>query len=467
MVVLQVASLIALFNFKLQQNPNRYSLRHSMKITITLRILLSTIIIFFSTTLSAHGLPPNTTSLTPMLKKVMPSIVNIMVERSANPQNNLALKDKPENEITIGSGVIINAKKGLIITNAHVISNAKTIIVTLNNGERYHAKLSRADEDFDIGIIQIKANNLKEIALANSDNLEVGNFVAAIGSPFGLEESTTSGIISALNRTHPHIENYQNFIQTDTPINPGNSGGALVNMQGQLVGINTAIVGPHGNIGIGFAIPSNMAMAASKQLLQYGEIKHGMLGILVQNLTPSLTKAMKSQQSKGALVSDVIPQSPAEKAGVKPGDIITAIDKTPIHDANQIKNIVALTHPKTTITITSIRNNTPQELKATIISPDELLMANTNPYLTGVSLQPFNELETDGSSLSGILVSDIKPTAQASLNGLIPGDVITTANEAPVSTIKELQTIANNTKDSLLLKINRNNRSLFIAITHS
>jgi len=286
-------------------------------------------------------------TLAPMLKKVLPSVVNISTQGTVSAQQHPLMNDPffrrfppqvPTERQTqgIGSGVIVNAQKGYIMTNHHVISNADTIFVTLTNKQKLKAKLVGTDPETDIAVLQVESKNLTEMALGNSDNLQVGDFVVAIGNPFGLSQTVTSGMVSAMGRTNLGIEGYENFIQTDASINPGNSGGALIDLRGHLIGINSAILATSGgNVGIGFAIPINMAKKIMDQLLDHGEIKRGLLGVQIQDLTSDLAEAMGLSGTHGALVSKVTPDSAADKAGIKAGDVITAINGKKITDSRE------------------------------------------------------------------------------------------------------------------------------------
>ena len=434
-------------------------------------------LILSHTTLPAFGHLPAavnkaaTPSLAPMLKRVTPAIVNIAVEKNVNPGNlpisKQDLSKLPSKMLGVGSGIIINAKSGLIITNAHVVSDAKIIIVTLKNGERYRAKLIGKDDGFDIAIIKINATNLTAIHFGDSDQLKVGNFVAAIGSPFGLEQTVTSGVISALNRSHPRIEGFQSFIQTDAPINPGNSGGALVDLNGNLIGMNTAIFTPvDANVGIGFAIPSDMVESVVTQLLKYGKVKRGMLGVIAQTITADIANAMKLTANQGTLVAQVVSNSPAAKAGIKVQDVIESVNGTHIQSAEQLHNKLGLMRPGTTLHIIIKRNGKAHRLTATVADPNHIQLPHALPFISGIQMRQFSELEGDGSQVNGVIVAGINQLASAALSGLLPGDIITMANGKTIKNIHQLERIAkiNANNKTLLIKVNRNNFSLFLVL---
>ncbi len=412
-----------------------------------------------------------TTSLAPMLSKVTPAVVNIAVEKTV-AANELNPFDREANSnqrklkgLAVGSGVIFDAKHGLIVTNAHVVQNEHIMIVTLKDGRHYRAQLVGEDNGFDIAIIRIDAKHLHAIQFADSDKLEVGNFVAAIGSPFGLTQTVTSGVISALNRSHPQLEGFQSFIQTDAPINPGNSGGALVNMQGKLIGINTAIITPvDANIGIGFSIPSNMVHSVLTQLLKYGKVKRGMLGVIAQNISPELADAMHLKTTKGTLVSTVMPGSPAALAGLTSQDIITKIDGKSVLSSAQLRNTLGLKRPGTRVDLTVLRNHLLIHINATVGDPKKFKDPHVNPFLAGLRLEKFSDLEGDGSQLNGVQVTDMTDTSTGALSGLIPGDVITMADNKPISTLTDLVTIADKAKNELLIKVFRDNSSVFLVL---
>jgi serine protease DegQ len=295
-------------------------------------------------------------SLAPLLKGVTPSVVNI------------AVMGKKSNEPEVaGSGVIVDAKAGYVLTNHHVIEHADRIVVTLKDNRRFDATLVGSDPDTDIAVLKIAAQNLTALPLGDADHLEVGDFVLAIGNPFGLGQAVTSGIVSALGRTGLGLESYENFIQTDASINPGNSGGALINLRGELVGINTAIFTPGGgNVGVGFAVPINMAESVMKQLVADGEVHRGHLGVQVKDLTPELADSMGVTGRQGAIVDFVDVLSPAQKAGLAPGDIILSVDGEPVHGAADLRNRVGLTPVGHKIQLTLLRDKASKTLDIVI-----------------------------------------------------------------------------------------------------
>lgn len=295
-------------------------------------------------------------SLAPLLKDVTPAVVNIAImgRGDREPQGG-------------GSGVIVDAQAGYVLTNQHVIARAGKIIVTLKDARKLDAKLIGSDPDTDIAVLQIQARNLTALPIGDADRIEVGDFVLAIGNPFGLGQTVTSGIVSALGRSGLGIEKFENFIQTDASINPGNSGGALVNLRGELIGINTAIFGPGGgNIGIGFAVPIDMVQSVTKQLIAHGEVRRGRLGVQIKDLTPDLADSMGLAGREGAVVDFVDVLSPAAKAGIQPGDVIVSVDGDPVHGATDLRNRIGLTPVGQKIQLTLLRDQTSRTLAITI-----------------------------------------------------------------------------------------------------
>lgn len=424
-------------------------------------------------------------SMADMLKNVMPAVVNITVlgelpssalanELQQEQQQGGSSSSQGQNAGTpnpkfqgVGSGVIVDAGHGYIVTNAHVVSNAKIVTVTLNDGRRFNAKLIGSDKSSDVAVLQIDAKNLAAIPFANSDHLQVGDFVAAVGNPFGLHQTVTSGVISALHRSDLGIEGYENFIQTDAPINPGNSGGALVNLQGQLVGMNTALVGPiYGNVGIGFSIPSNMITGVMNQLIKYGKVQRGVLGVMVQDLTPALANAFNLSGIRGALITNITADSPAAKAGLQPKDVVTRVNNTVIISGPQLRNIVGLMPIGSEVSLEVHRGNQTMTIKSSIVSPKTLKLTapEVNDFLGGVRLTNYDQLVPDLGHLKGVGVLDVDQTSQAWLDGLRPGDVILETNNQPVVNVTELVQATNTNKTRLLLKIARLNGIIYLVI---
>ncbi|HEX3535395.1 MAG TPA: Do family serine endopeptidase [Stellaceae bacterium] len=309
-------------------------------------------------------------SLAPMLARITPGVVGVSVKGRVREENPL-LQDpffrrffnlpqqrqmqERETQAT-GSGVIIDTAQGYILTNGHVVENATSIEVTTKDNRRLPARLIGRDPETDVAVLKISGENLVAVPLGDSDRLQVGDFVLAIGNPFGLGQTVTSGIVSALGRSGLGIEGYEDFIQTDASINPGNSGGPLVNLQGQMVGINTAILAPGGgNIGIGFAVPINMARRVMDQLIHYGQVKRGRIGVEIQDLTPDVAQAMNTTQTNGAVIRRVDPGSPAERAGLHSGDLVVAVDGVPVHSGSQLRNTIGLSRIGDAVGLTVVR----------------------------------------------------------------------------------------------------------------
>jgi serine protease Do len=450
---------------------------------INLLSAFSLIFLLFSSFSCFAALPAavaaqNMYSLAPMLEKVKPSIVNILVTNKARGEeqsfDDAEEEDQPRQKEyeSVGSGVIVDGEKGYILTNAHLIVKAKTVTVTIDDGSHYNAKLIGVDPASDVAVIQIKADNLPPITLGDSDQLQVGDFVVAIGNPYGLNQTVTSGIISALERDDLRIEGYESFIQTDAPINPGNSGGALVNLKGELIGINTAILTPggmRGNVGIGFAIPSNMARAVMDQLVQYGKIERGVVGIMIQTLSPELAKTLGQAVTKGAVVTHVSPDSPAEKVGMKTGDIILRINGQSIKSAGQVKNSIGLLRSGSDLAVDAVRNG--KTMKFTLKSADPEVYKKTSeakhPFFSGVALKPFEAIVPGMGYAKGLQVMNVGETSTSWQAGLRPGDVLLSINGNPVYDLKQLSRLADPQAKEVLVNIVRGSGAQFIIIKHA
>jgi len=427
---------------------------------------------------------PGMPSLAPTLKQIMPAIVNIAVQGVAPGQIMLPtdeLKHKPDPTYVppprkfqgIGSGVIVDPGHGIIVTNSHVVRNAELITITLNDGRRLKAKKVGEDPATDIAVLQVKPERLHSLPIGDSDKVEVGDFVVAIGNPFGLNsfgnsQSATFGIVSALKRSELNMEGIENFIQTDAAINPGNSGGALVNTKGQLIGINTGILSlSGGNIGIGFAIPINMVKDITQQILQYGSVERGVMGVFVQHLTPELAIAMGyNGNQQGALIAQVNQNSTAEQGGLKTGDIITQINTTTITEASQVKATISLLRAGSQAKLKILRDGKPMDVTVLITDyqkHEQHLQAN-NPFLYGLALRNFEQDIPPNGLIKGIQVTGAIENSNGWRAGLRPGDVIISANRKPVTHLQDLQAIAKTDKTKLLLQVLRGDGALFILI---
>ena len=418
-------------------------------------------------------------SLAPMLESVLPAVVSISVKGMIAVEQNPLLQDPffrrffgapdtPQERAfeAIGSGVIVDAKQGFIVTNAHIVEEADELTVTLSSGEQLDAKKLGIDPETDIAVLKIEkpeAAQLTALPWADSSTLRVGDFVAAVGNPFGLEQTVTSGIVSALGRTGLGIEGYEDFIQTDASINPGNSGGALVNLRGELVGINTAILAPSGgNIGIGFAIPSSMVRGVMQQLIEHGEVRRGMLGVVVQDLTPALADALGTDARAGAVVTEVVADSPAAKAGLQVGDVVVAVDGQQVTSSGDLRNRIGLMaigqQPKLTVR----RDGRNVTITPTIAaaSQQELDGAKLDPRLEGAVFETASGRPQEGT----IVVSAVAANSPAYRAGLRPGDRITSINRQQVENLQQFGQAVQQAGDTILLGINRRGTPLLVAI---
>lgn len=352
------------------------------------------------------------------------------------------LPDQPAQPFEgLGSGVIINANKGYVLTNNHVINQAQKISIQLNDGREFDAKLIGSDDQSDIALLQIQnPSKLTQIAIADSDKLRVGDFAVAVGNPFGLGQTATSGIISALGRSGLNLEGLENFIQTDASINRGNSGGALLNLNGELIGINTAILAPGGgSVGIGFAIPSNMARTLAQQLIDFGEIKRGLLGIKGTEMSADIAKAFNLDVQRGAFVSEVLPGSGSAKAGVKAGDIITSLNGKPLNSFAELRSRIATTEPGTKVKLGLLRNGKPLEVEVTLdTSTSSSASAEMiTPALEGATLSD-GQLKDGGK---GIKIDEVVKGSPAAQAGLQKDDVIIGVNRDRVNSIAEMRKV--------------------------
>jgi serine protease Do/serine protease DegQ len=412
-------------------------------------------------------------SLAPMVRRVSPAVVNIATKGTIKeqPGQRNPLMDDPffrrffevprERQFrSAGSGVIVDAKNGYIVTNFHVVENASEITVTLLDNRSFSATVIGSDEGADIAVLQVKQPNLVAMSLGDSSRLEVGDYVVAIGNPFGLAHTVTAGIVSALGRTGINPDGYEDFIQTDASINPGNSGGALVNLHGELVGINSAIYSSSGgNIGIGFAIPVNMVKGVMDQLIKYGQVKRGILGVQLYNVTPDIAREFGVAESSGALVAGVAQGSAADRAGVKTGDIITSINGVPKKDAGELRNSIGMLRIGDKVEIGLLRDGKPRTVTAIIAERSDAETANAVDINKGLDGAELNDAADGG----GVLVKTIQEGSPAAQNGLRANDLIVGVGRTPVANTKALKEAVKGAS-VLVLNVRRGPAALLIQI---
>ena len=418
-------------------------------------------------------------SLAPMLERATPAVVNIATESRIASRRNPLLEDPvfrhffniPDQQLerkaqSVGSGVVVDAQRGYIITNHHVVEGADTITVTLRDGRKLNAKVIGSDSQSDVAVIQIPSSNLTALPLADTDHLRVGDFVVAVGNPFGLGQTVTSGIVSALGRTGLGIQGYEDFIQTDASINPGNSGGALLNLRGELVGINTAIIAPGGgNVGIGFAIPANMVARLMNQIVAHGSVRRGQLGVSVQDLTPDLARAFNIPASQGAVIAQVSPRSAAARAGLREGDVVLNINGRPIRDGSALRNAIGLVEVNEAVRLDILRDGKALTLDAKLgeYAPIRVDGKTVHPQLAGATLEEIGLNSPLAGRVQGVLVAEVESRSLAARTGLRKGDVILAMNQQRVTNPTDLQQLAASS-NTLLINLLRGQEELVLAL---
>ena len=443
----------------------------------------------------AHMPPPTVAgqavpSLAPMIKRVTPAVVNVStrghveMQQQQNPfmndpffqqffggqgGNNAPVQRQFQ---SLGSGVIVDADKGYILTNNHVVENADKITVTLYDGRNFTAKVVGKDPETDVAVLQIKADGLTALALGNSDALQVGDFVVAIGNPFGLKHTVTAGIVSALGRAGIEDGKFENFIQTDASINPGNSGGALVDLNGNLVGINTAILSRGGgNIGIGFAIPVNMAHTVMDQIIKYGKVERGVLGVTIQNLTPEIAKGLGIDTASGVVVTQVQPDSGADKAGIKAGDVILKVDGQPVTSNSSLSSAIGVMRLGSQVDVELARNGKVMNVTATIgkaaNSGGDESEGGTGGSGAGSDLHGLHLANIEKNSplygqVQGVVITDVDQDSDAAAAGLQQGDVVVSVNRKPVKNVAEFRAAAG--KGSLFMAVRRGDQLFYVSL---
>jgi serine protease Do len=439
---------------------------------------------------------PSRTGFAPVVKKVLPTVVNISSTKVVKTPTqfegqvpdddffrqffggnmpNMRQMPREQRERGLGSGVIVSPN-GYILTNNHVVDGATSVKVTLSDKRDYNARVVGADPKVDLAILKIDATDLPAIVIGDSSKIQIGDYALAVGNPFGVGKTVTMGIVSATGRSHLGIEDYEDFIQTDAPINPGNSGGALINDRGELIGINTAIIshGSEGNQGIGFAIPVNLARTVMDEILKTGKVTRAYLGIVPQDVTPAIAKAFGVKEFTGALVGDVTADSPAQKAGLKNGDIILELNGKPVTDANELRMNISMMAPGTAVNLKVLRDGADRNLTATLGElPTEHASAEKgssedNSELSGISVQNLNanlaqQLGVPAGT-TGVVVTKVDPSSAAADAGLQRGDVIQEVNRKPVHNASDFAAAMRNAKDQNLLLVNRQGNTMYVAV---
>jgi serine protease Do len=443
---------------------------------------------------------PSRNTFAPVVKKVLPAVVNISsskVVKTPSGFSGQSPMDDPmfrqffwnqfgqqfgrgnrapreQKEHSLGSGVIVSPE-GYILTNNHVVDGATDVRVALSDKREFQARVVGADPKSDIAVLKIDAPNLSYITIGDSSKLQVGDYVLAVGDPFGVGQTVTMGIVSALQRGGLGIEDYEDFIQTDAPINPGNSGGALVNERGELVGINTAILahGSEGNQGIGFAVPVNLARQVMSQILKDGKVVRAYMGILPQDITPAMAKAFNTSDTRGAVVGDVTPGSPAERSGLQKGDIIREVDGQPVENSNQLRNSIAMRPPDSAVTLKVDHNGSQRTVEVKLAEmPTQQARANSEPNsedasLEGVTVESLTpemarELNLPART-SGVVVTNVAPDSKAAEAGLRQGDVIQEVNRKPVQNREQFEAAMQTSGENPLFLVNRQGNTLYLA----
>ena len=412
-------------------------------------------------------------SLAPLVKQVSPAVVNIRVSQTVNaPQlygdemfrRFFGVPDVPGGSREVasaGSGVIVDAENGYILTNHHVVENADKIQISLFNDDSLDAEIVGSDAATDIAVLKVDPEGLIDIPIGDSELVEVGDFVIAIGNPFGLGHTVTSGIVSALGRTGISRNGYEDFIQTDASINPGNSGGALVNMRGELVGINSAIISrTGGNVGIGFAVPTEIAKSVMRQILDFGEVRRGLLGVSIQTIDKESAKALGAEVDSGALVSAIEPGSAAEDAGLKVDDIIVQVNDEKINSGGELRNAIGLKGSGEDVDIQFVRGNEKQRVTATL---GERTAARSSGSEIHAGLAGAQFATSSANATGGIDVSEVVDDSPAAQRGLRTGDVIMAVNRQQVQNLQQLREIAAGNR-ILFLLVRRGDRSLMLQI---
>jgi len=428
--------------------------------------------------ITAVGVPamPMFGDVADLVERVTPAVVNIQVKAAAEAQELPPILQDPrfrrffgipdqaprQDRSAVGSGVIVDAKQGYVLTNFHVVDKATDIAVTLKDRRSFTAKVVGKDQATDLALLKIEATDLVALPLGDSRALRPGDFVLAIGNPFGLGQTVTAGIVSALGRTGFIDQGYEDFIQTDAAINPGNSGGALINLKGELVGTPTVIIGPGGNIGVGFAVPTSIASGVMDQIIQNGEVTRGRIGVAIQDVTPELAQNLGLDVTHGALVNSVEPDAPADDAGVKAGDVVVALNGADIEGSGSLRNRVAFTKPGDKVKLSIMRDGEKRDIDVTVARLD------TSRQTTAQALEPPAQSQIMGAifenSSEGVRVRDVEDNSPAAAIGLQAGDIITAVNRNGIKTTAQLEKALESSKGQAVLFIKRDDRDVVVIV---
>jgi len=437
---------------------------------------------------------PSKSSFAPVVKAVLPAVVNISSSKVVRTPNQLSgpMMDpffqqffgdgsggrfnipRERRERSLGSGVIVSPE-GYILTNNHVVDGATDIRVTLSDKRELKATIVGTDPKTDVAVLKVDGSNLPAVTVGDSSKVQVGDYALAIGDPFGVGQTVTMGIVSAKGRTNLGIEDYEDFIQTDAPINPGNSGGALVNDRGELIGINTAILshGSGGNEGIGFAVPVNLARQVMDQILKNGKVIRAYLGIIPQDVTPSIAKAMGQSEPRGVLVGDVSPNSPAQTSGLRRGDIILEVNGKPVADANELRMSISMMPPDATVKLNVVRNGDRRDLSVKLgqlPTPEEHAQVEKNGTESAMEGVTVDNLDAQTAqeigvppNTTGVVVTDVSASSPYADSGLRSGDVIQEVNRQPVKNVADFEKAMSKGGKEPLLLVNRHGSTMYMA----
>ena len=452
-------------------------MRQSLSPRLIARVMLAALLpVTAAAARPAAGAGEDLASLAPVLEQVTPSVVNVYTRTRVQVRSplmedpffrrffNLPNRSRERVSQSLGSGVIVDAKKGYVLTNHHVIRGADDISITLHDGRSFEAEVIGTDPDTDLAMVRIPAENLQALQFADSKSLRVGDFVVAVGNPFGLGQTVTSGIVSALGRSAFRGLEFQNFIQTDASINPGNSGGALINLRGELVGINSAIFTPSGgNVGIGFAIPSAMAYYVMGQLAEHGEVRRGTLGIFVQDLTADLAGAFGLEQGAGALVTEVDGGSPADKEGLQAGDVVTAVGGNPVKSAQDFHNLEGQFPVDDKVRVDYVREGKEKSARLKVAELDKLAAGELDHRLEGAVFEDI-PIKQRSSQVRGVILVELESDSRLARRGMRPGDIVIGANRNRIGSLEEFREVVGGINGTLYLEVLRKGRDYVVRV---